>query len=97
MHPFHTYHNHCLKYSADNFSTPKQLTHCYRLILNLAAFCCTGWYFNVCTAFADGSETQGVTFCRFTAESDAAAKEPHNSDRLSPASPLSESDTAFLD
>jgi hypothetical protein len=43
------------------------------------------------------SGTQGVTFCRFIAESDAAAKEPHNSDRLSPASPRSESDTAFLD
>ncbi|WP_374053350.1 hypothetical protein [Xenorhabdus taiwanensis] len=26
--------------------------------------------------------TQGVTFCRFTAESDAVAKEQHNSDRL---------------
>ncbi|MEQ1976731.1 MULTISPECIES: hypothetical protein [unclassified Xenorhabdus] len=26
--------------------------------------------------------TQGVTFCGFTAESDAAAKEQHNPDRL---------------
>ncbi|MEX0447563.1 hypothetical protein [Xenorhabdus sp. SGI246] len=30
-------------------------------------------------------ETQGVTFCGFIAESDAAAKAPHNSDRLTPA------------
>ncbi|WFQ79616.1 hypothetical protein PXH59_19055 [Xenorhabdus sp. SF857] len=29
--------------------------------------------------------TQGVTFCRFTAESDAAAKEQSNPDRLTPA------------
>ncbi|WP_167376233.1 hypothetical protein [Xenorhabdus vietnamensis] len=28
--------------------------------------------------------TQGVTFCGFIAESDAAAKEQHNSDRLWP-------------
>ncbi|WP_166304753.1 MULTISPECIES: hypothetical protein [Morganellaceae] len=28
--------------------------------------------------------TQGVTFRRFTAESDAAAKEQHNPDRLWP-------------
>ncbi|WP_340617819.1 hypothetical protein [Xenorhabdus entomophaga] len=30
-------------------------------------------------------ETQGVTFRRFTAESDAAAKEQPNPDRLTPA------------
>ncbi|WP_187650312.1 hypothetical protein [Xenorhabdus indica] len=30
--------------------------------------------------------TQGVTFCGFTAESDAAAKEQPNPDRLTPAS-----------
>ncbi|WP_158024408.1 hypothetical protein [Xenorhabdus eapokensis] len=41
--------------------------------------------------------TQGVTFCGFTAESDAAAKGLFNPDRLTPASPHSESDTAFLD
>ncbi|MDC9594931.1 hypothetical protein [Xenorhabdus sp. IM139775] len=29
--------------------------------------------------------TQGVTFCRFTAESDAAAKGQPDNDRLTPA------------
>ncbi|MDC9622757.1 hypothetical protein PSI22_14205 [Xenorhabdus sp. XENO-7] len=33
------------------------------MTLNLAAFCCTRWYFNACIAFADCSKTQGVTFC----------------------------------
>ncbi|MBE8598270.1 hypothetical protein [Xenorhabdus sp. BG5] len=41
--------------------------------------------------------TQGVTFCGFIAESDAAAKEQPNPDRITPASPSSESETAFLD
>ncbi|WP_348987902.1 hypothetical protein [Xenorhabdus sp. SGI240] len=41
--------------------------------------------------------TQGVTFCGFIAESDAAAKGQRPPDRLTSASPRSESDTAFLD
>ncbi|NDL01475.1 hypothetical protein [Photorhabdus bodei] len=33
------------------------------MTLNLAAFCCTRWYFNAGIVFAGCSKTQGVTFC----------------------------------
>ncbi|WP_145956661.1 hypothetical protein [Xenorhabdus budapestensis] len=92
--PVHTSHYLCLKYSADNFSTPKQLTHCYHFTLNLTVP--TG-ISTLARLFLIVCGIQGVTFGRFTAESDAAAKEHHNPDRLMPASPLSESDTAFID
>ncbi|WP_152669844.1 MULTISPECIES: hypothetical protein [Xenorhabdus] len=54
-HPIHTSRYLCLNYSADKLSTPKQLTHCYRLTLNLAAFCCACGHFSACTTFADRS------------------------------------------
>ncbi|WP_155399175.1 hypothetical protein [Xenorhabdus bovienii] len=81
VHPVYTYHDHCLKYSADNFSTSKYLTHYYRLILHLAA---TTGISTLTLLLLTVRGTQGVTFCRFTAESDAAAKEQYNPDRLWP-------------
>ncbi|NRN28430.1 hypothetical protein [Photorhabdus heterorhabditis] len=74
-----------MKYSTDGFSTPKQLAYCYRLTLNLVAFFYARWHFNACTTFADRLRGLGVTFCRFTAESDAAAEGQHDDDRLMPA------------
>ncbi|WP_139838785.1 hypothetical protein [Xenorhabdus vietnamensis] len=44
-------------------STPKQLTHCYRLTLDLAAFCCACWHSNVARLLLTVCKTQGVTFC----------------------------------
>ncbi|WP_340622325.1 hypothetical protein [Xenorhabdus siamensis] len=92
--PVHTSHYLCLKYSADNFSTPKQLTHCYHFTLNLTV---TTGISILARLFLIVCGTQGVTFGRFTAESDAIAKEQHNPDKPTPISPLSESDAAFLD
>ncbi|WP_340621513.1 hypothetical protein [Xenorhabdus siamensis] len=64
---------------------------------NLAAFVYAAGISTLTQLLLTVHRTQGVTFCGFIAESDAAAKEHHNPDRLTPASPLSESDTAFLD
>lgn len=81
VHPVHTYHDHRLNYSADKFSTSKHLTHYYRLTLHLAA---TTGISTLSLLLLAVRGTQGVTFSRFTAESDAAAKEQYNPDRLWP-------------
>ncbi len=75
-----------LKYSVDGFSTPKQLTYCSYLTFSLAAFYCACWHFNARTTFANRSQNLKRHICRFTAESDAAAKGQHGSYRLTTTS-----------